>query len=49
MVAAPIIGANTPAQLADVLRGIDVALSPEDARLLDDASDFRRSRPSAES
>lgn len=48
MVAAPIIGANTPAQLVDVLRGLDVALSPEDAMLLNHASDFRPSRPSLE-
>jgi aryl-alcohol dehydrogenase-like predicted oxidoreductase len=49
MVAAPIIGANTPAQLTDVLRGMDVVLAPEDAELLNQASDFRRSRPASES
>lgn len=48
MVAAPIIGANTPAQLSDVLRGLEVPLSDEDAGLLNEASTFRRSRPAAE-
>lgn len=47
-VAAPIIGANTPAQLADVLDGLDRPLPADEVDLLDHASDFRRSRPSLE-
>jgi aryl-alcohol dehydrogenase-like predicted oxidoreductase len=49
MVASPIIGANTPAQLDDILRGVEVPLSAEDTAVLDEASDFRRSRPASES
>lgn len=47
-VAAPIIGANTPAQLAAVLDGLDTRLTPDHVEILDRASDFRRSRPSLE-
>jgi aryl-alcohol dehydrogenase-like predicted oxidoreductase len=47
-VAAPIIGANTTAQLAGVLSDLDTALPTDEVILLDQASDFRRSRPSLE-
>jgi aryl-alcohol dehydrogenase-like predicted oxidoreductase len=47
-VAAPIVGANTPAQLADVLDGLDTPLPADEIAVLDAASDFRRSRPSLE-
>jgi len=47
-VTAPLVGANTPAQLAPALRALDVQLENEHLERLDDVSDFRRSRPSVE-
>ena len=47
-VSSPIIGANTPAQLDDTMAGLDKTLSPEAIAQLDDASSFRRHRPSRE-
>ena len=47
-VTAPILGANRPAQLIDVLDGIETALPAEEVAALDAASDFHRSRPSLE-
>lgn len=48
-VSAPIIGANTPAQLADTMAGLDRTLSAGGLAELDNASSFRRHRPSLES
>lgn len=47
-VSAPIVGANRPDQLTEALRGLDVSLEADALALLDDASDFGRSRPSLE-
>ena len=47
-VSAPIIGANTPAQLRDTLGGLDTPLSTDAVTRLDDASSFRRHRPGLE-
>lgn len=47
-VTAPILGANRPEQLTEVLSGLDVALSAEDVAVLDEVSDFRRSRTALE-
>lgn len=47
-VSAPIIGANTPEQLRDTIAGLDKELGPEALARLDEASDFRRGRASAE-
>jgi len=47
-VAAPILGANTPAQLAPALRALDIQLADEHLSRLDHVSEFRRSRPSLE-
>jgi aryl-alcohol dehydrogenase-like predicted oxidoreductase len=48
-VSAPIIGANTPTQVAATLDGLHDSLPPEVVNRLDELSDFRRSRPSLES
>ena len=47
-VSAPILGANRPAQLLDVLDGIEVPLPAEAVARLDEVSDFHRSRPTRE-
>ena len=47
-VSAPILGANTPAQLRDVLAGLDHELDSDALARLNDVSDFERSRPSLE-
>lgn len=47
-VTAPILGANRPDQLTDVLDGLEVALPEDEVRALDEVSDFHRSRPSLE-
>jgi aryl-alcohol dehydrogenase-like predicted oxidoreductase len=47
-VTAPIVGANTPAQLAATLHAIDIDLSTEQIDRLDHVSAFRRSRASLE-
>ena len=47
-VSAPIIGANTPAQLRATMDGFDNPLPPEAIEALDTVSDFVRSRPSLE-
>jgi aryl-alcohol dehydrogenase-like predicted oxidoreductase len=47
-VSSPIIGANTPEQLRDVLTGLDSTLSPELCAELDAVSDFHRPRTSLE-
>lgn len=47
-VSAPIVGANTPAQLSETLRGLDLELAPEHVHQLDEASAFHRSRASLE-
>ncbi len=44
-VTAPILGANRPDQLVDVLDGLEVALPEVEVRRLDEVSDFHRSRP----
>jgi aryl-alcohol dehydrogenase-like predicted oxidoreductase len=43
-VSAPILGANTPGQLREVLDGLDTPLPAEDVATLDRASDFPRTR-----
>jgi aryl-alcohol dehydrogenase-like predicted oxidoreductase len=48
VVTAPIVGANRPDQLRDVLGGLDKPLSAEAVATLDAASDFHRSRSSLE-
>lgn len=48
-VTAPIVGANTPAQLLATIDGLDVSLSAEGIARLDAVSAFRRSRSSLES
>jgi len=47
-VTAPILGANRPEQLMDVLEGIGTALPPEAVAALDAVSDFHRPRSSLE-
>lgn len=47
-VTAPIVGANRPEQLHATILGLDDRLSPESIAKLDEASSFRRSRPSLE-
>lgn len=47
-VSAPIIGANTTAQLQDTMAGLDRPLSAEGLSELDESSSFRRHRPSLE-
>ena len=47
-VTAPILGANRPEQLTDVLDGIETRLPEETVAALDAVSDFHRSRPSLE-
>jgi len=47
-VSAPIVGANTTAQLQDTMTGLDRPLSAEGLTELDHASSFRRHRPSLE-
>lgn len=47
-VSAPIIGANTPAQLHDTMAGLDRPLSAGGLAELDESSSFRRHRPSLE-
>ncbi|MEP7114588.1 MAG: aldo/keto reductase [Ilumatobacteraceae bacterium] len=47
-VSAPIVGANTPAQLHATIDDLDDQLPPEALARLDDVSGFRRSRPSLE-
>lgn len=47
-VSSPIVGANTPAQLRDTLAGLDSPLPAEALTRLDEASSFRRHRPSLE-
>ena len=47
-VSAPIVGANTVDQLNSTIAGLDTRLSVEAVARLDEASDFRRSRPSLE-
>ena len=44
-VTAPILGANRPDQLTEVLDGLEVALPEEEVQALDEVSDFHRSRP----
>jgi aryl-alcohol dehydrogenase-like predicted oxidoreductase len=48
-VTAPIVGANTPAQLRATIDALDTPLPPEALARLDDASSFRRSRAALES
>ncbi len=48
-VSAPIVGANTPAQLHATIDGLDAALSADGIARLDAVSAFRRSRTSLES
>ncbi len=43
-VSAPIVGANRPEQLRDVLAGLDTPLPPEEVAVLDEVSDFHRPR-----
>jgi aryl-alcohol dehydrogenase-like predicted oxidoreductase len=47
-VTAPIVGANTPAQLAATIDNLDLALADQHVERLDHISNFRRSRPSLE-
>ncbi len=47
-VSAPIIGANTPAQLKDTMAGLDLPLPAEDIAALTAVSDFERSRTTLE-
>ncbi len=47
-VSSPIVGANTPEQLRDVLAGLDATLAPEVCAALDTVSDFHRPRTSLE-
>jgi aryl-alcohol dehydrogenase-like predicted oxidoreductase len=47
-VTAPIVGANTPAQLAASISALDVPLDSDHLLRLDNVSSFRRSRPSLE-
>jgi aryl-alcohol dehydrogenase-like predicted oxidoreductase len=47
-VTAPIVGANTPAQLAATINALDLQLDSGHVTRLDDVSDFRRSRSSLE-
>lgn len=47
-VSAPIVGANRPDQLHATIAGLDKRLSPDAIARLDEASSFRRSRPSLE-
>lgn len=47
-VSAPIVGANRPEQLRDVLSGLDTELAPEDLDQLNAASDWERSRTDRE-
>lgn len=47
-VSAPIVGANRPDQLHGAVGELDRRLSPESVTRLDEASSFRRSRPSLE-
>lgn len=47
-VASPIVGANTPDQLLNTIAGLDARLPPEALARLDEASSFRRHRPSLE-
>jgi aryl-alcohol dehydrogenase-like predicted oxidoreductase len=42
-ITSPIIGANSVAQLNDILGSLDVKLTPEEVRAIDDASDWRDS------
>lgn len=46
---APIIGANTVAQLKDLLPAATLQLTPDEVKILDDASDWKRSRTEQES
>jgi aryl-alcohol dehydrogenase-like predicted oxidoreductase len=48
-VSAPIVGANRPEQLLELLNGLDKTLSVDHMARLDEASDFHRSRTSLES
>lgn len=47
-VSAPILGANRPDQLNDVMSGLDKELTKEQLDALDEVSDFVRSRTSLE-
>jgi len=47
-ITAPILGANRPAQLTELLDGIATRLPAEEVAVLDAASDFHRSRASLE-
>ena len=47
-VSAPIVGANRPDQLTDILAGLDTSLPPDEIAVLDAVSDFPRSRTSRE-
>ncbi len=47
-VSAPIIGANTPAQLRDTMGGLERPLSADGIERLNQVSEFQRSRPSLE-
>jgi aryl-alcohol dehydrogenase-like predicted oxidoreductase len=44
----PIVGANRPDQLEEILSGLDRPLSTEGVAALDEVSDFERSRPTRE-
>ena len=44
----PIVGANRPSQLEEILTGLDHPLPPEAVAALDEVSDFHRSRPAME-
>lgn len=48
VVSAPIVGANRPDQLQQVLDGLDTELSPDDLALLNNATDWPRSRTDRE-
>lgn len=47
-VTAPILGANRPDQLEEVMAGLDKVLTEEQVTALDEVSDFQRSRTSLE-
>jgi len=47
-VSAPILGANKPEQLLEIMDGLDNHLSPEQVIALDEISDFTRSRTTLE-
>lgn len=47
-VSAPILGANSPEQLTEILDGLDKGLNPTQVAELDEVSDFKRSRTTLE-